>query len=473
MMNMTMKIELEDLLKAWYECRKSKRHSKAAVDFEINAEANLVALYEEIKEGRYRVSPSEAFIVTEPVKREIFAASFRDRVVHHFLATRINPLFEREFIYDSYACRVGRGALFGVKRLRRFIAQGSANYTRDCYVLQCDIRGFFMNIDRQLLADRLDAFLREKYTADDRETVLYLTRLIALDNPVAHVRIKGCPRLWKGLPRDKSLFSLNGMPLPCDKQARQLELFDSNRGCGLPIGNLTSQLFANFYLNKFDHYCKSVLKLRYYGRYVDDFFVVHPDKDYLKSLVPVFQQYLRDELHLILHPAKIRLTRCAYGICFLGTQVKGRVIRTGKRTVKGLRRVIGLYNDKVSRRPLTGEEEERFMQSYNSYIGLMRHHSSFLLRCSARQWMFPALEKLFFITDEKILRRSKVMLKRHLAIRRECKHILHEQKKAGLVPGDYDRLYAGLYALRYHCPEILNHGFTHGNTPLPANGGID
>ena len=142
-------------------------------------------------EERYKISRSDAFVVLEPVKREVFAASFRDRVVHHYLAARINPLFEREFILDSYSCRIGKGTLFGIKRLKRFIAQCSANYTRDCYVLQCDIRGFFMNIDRRLLADRLDRFLRANYEGDDLETVLYLSRLIALDNPVSRVHIKG------------------------------------------------------------------------------------------------------------------------------------------------------------------------------------------------------------------------------------------------------------------------------------------
>ena len=256
-----MKIDFESLVQAWYDCRKTKRRTTAAMEFEMDAEHNLYTLYKEIEEGCYKISRSEAFIVTEPVKREVFAASFRDRVVHHYLAARINPLFEKEFILDSYSCRTGKGTLFGINRLKRFIAQCSANYTKDCYVLQCDIRGFFMNIDRRLLADKLDRFLRARYEGDDLETVLYLTRLIALDNPVSRVHIKGFRSLWKGLPKDKSLFSMNGMPLPNETKPRQLDLFVCNRELGLPIGNLTSQLFANFYLNGFDHYCKSKLGL--------------------------------------------------------------------------------------------------------------------------------------------------------------------------------------------------------------------
>ncbi|WP_099465226.1 RNA-directed DNA polymerase [Parabacteroides provencensis] len=456
-----MKIDFESLVEAWLDCRRAKRRTPVAMDFEVDAESNLYNLYKEIEEGTYKISRSNAFIVLQPVKREVFAASFRDRVVHHYLAARINPLFEKEFILDSYSCRVGKGTLFGVKRLKRFIAQCSANYTEDCYVLQCDIRGFFMNIDRRLLANKLNAFLKEKYKGDDMETILYLTNMIALDNPVSRVHVKGFRHLWKGLPKDKSLFSMNGMPMPCDKAPKQLDMFVCNKELGLPIGNLTSQLFANFYLNSFDHYCKSKLRLRYYGRYVDDFFVVHQDKDFLKSLVPVFQTFLRDELGLTLHPKKIRLTHYSKGVRFVGAIVKGRTIKTGKRAIKGMRKTIGEYNYKASRRPLSDDEEEHFLQSLNSYLGLMRHHNSFSLRKKVREWLSPALDKLYYFTPEKIVRKEKVRLLRHQAVRNICANIMRCQKKAGLVPGNYDDLYMEVYAARYNCPEILNHGFTY------------
>ena len=456
-----MKIDFESLLEAWYDCRKTKRRTAAAMEFEMDAEHNLYTLYKEIEEERYKISRSDAFVVLEPVKREVFAASFRDRVVHHYLAARINPLFEKEFILDSYSCRTGKGTLFGIKRLKRFIAQCSANYTKDCYVLQCDIRGFFMNIDRRLLADRLDRFLRANYEGDDLETVLYLTRLIARDNPVSRAHIKGHRSLWKGLPKDKSLFSMNGMPLPNETKPRQLDLFVCNRELGLPIGNLTSQLFANFYLNGFDHYCKSKLGLRYYGRYVDDFFVVHNDKEYLKSLIPLFQGYLNKELGLTLHPNKIRLTHYSKGIRFVGAIVKGRVILTGKRAVKGMRKVIGEYNYKVSKHPLSEDEEEHFLQSLNSYLGLMRHHSSLTLRKKVGEWLSPALNRLYYVSPEKIVRKKKVRLLRHQTVRNICSTIIRAQKKAGLVPGNYDDLYPVVYASRYNCYEILNHGFTY------------
>ena len=158
---------------------------------------------------------------------------------------------------------------------------------------------------------------------------------------------------------------------------------------------------------------------------------------------------------MTLHPNKIRLSHYTNGIRFVGAIVKGRVILTGKRAVKGMRKVIGEYNYKVSKHPLSEDEEEHFLQSLNSYLGLMRHHSSMNLRKKVREWLSPALDKLYYVSPEKIVRKEKVRLLRHQTVRNIC------SKKAGLVPGNYDDLYPVIYASRYNCYEILNHGFTY------------
>ena len=144
-------IELADLFEAYADCRTNKRNTMNALSFELDYEQELITLWEEINTGAYTPGRSIAFIVNQPVKREIFAADIRDRVVHHLLINKLNPLFERTFIYDSYACRKGRGTYFGIKRIDRFIRQCSQNYTEDCYVLRLDIQGFFMAIDKRIL----------------------------------------------------------------------------------------------------------------------------------------------------------------------------------------------------------------------------------------------------------------------------------------------------------------------------------
>jgi len=171
-----------------------------ALAFELEYEANLVALWEDINSGAYGPARSIAFIVDKPVKREIFAADFRDRVVHHLIVSKLNPLFERELIFDTYACRVGKGAHMGIRRVERFMRRCSQNYTRDCFVLKLDIAGFFMSIDRGILYRRLEAFIREKYGAPDGELVLGLCRKVVFCDPARNCVVKGRRGDWDGLP---------------------------------------------------------------------------------------------------------------------------------------------------------------------------------------------------------------------------------------------------------------------------------
>ncbi|MEI6389433.1 MAG: reverse transcriptase/maturase family protein, partial [Spirochaetota bacterium] len=240
------------------------------------------------------------FIVEKPVKREIFAAGFSDRIVHHVLINRLNPYFEKAFIYDSYSCRVGKGTHFGIERIKRFIRQCSANYSRAAWVLKLDIRGFFMHISRPLLMELLGEFLGQVYPHPDLPAVLDLCRSLVLNDPLSGCQRRSQPELWDDLPLDKSLFGVAP-------------------GLGLPIGNLTSQVFANFYLDGLDHFCKHDLGIRYYGRYVDDLVIVHESRDFLASLVPRIREWLARERLLDLHPRKIRLQRHERGVPFLGS----------------------------------------------------------------------------------------------------------------------------------------------------------
>ena len=153
-------IELEELFEAYFNCRSNKRNTANAIAFEIDYEQNLVQLCQEINNGTYQIGRSIAFIVDKPVKREIFAADFRDRVVYHFLIGKLNHLFEKQFINDSYSCRVGKGTHFGIQRVDKFIRQCSKNYSSDCYILKLDLQGFFMSINKSILFAKLEKFIK-------------------------------------------------------------------------------------------------------------------------------------------------------------------------------------------------------------------------------------------------------------------------------------------------------------------------
>jgi retron-type reverse transcriptase len=184
-------IELADLFAAYADCRRNKRRTMNALAFEVDYERELIALHEDIHAGIYQPGRSMAFVVEKPVKREIFAADFRDRVVHHLIINKLNPLFEKEFIDDSYACRAGRGTHFGIQRIDRFIRQCSLNYTTDCYVLKLDIQGFFMAIDKRILWAMLRGFIVQHYPHADRDALLSLCHKILTNNPTKNCFIKG------------------------------------------------------------------------------------------------------------------------------------------------------------------------------------------------------------------------------------------------------------------------------------------
>jgi RNA-directed DNA polymerase len=367
-------LELAELFEAYQTCRSKKRNTRNAMAFEVDYETNLLTLCADINDGSYQPGKSIAFIVNKPVKREIFAADFRDRVVHHLVVSKLNPLFEKTFIYDSYACRVGKGTHLGIQRVDRFIRQCSQNYTTDCYVLKLDIKGFFMHINKAILFAKLQAFIEQKYQASDKQLLLELCQKIIFYEPTQHCIIKSKRSAWQGLPLDKSLFY-------------------SAPQCGLPIGNLTSQVFANFYMNSFDHFIKHDLGIRYYGRYVDDFILAHEDKDYLKALIPVIKDRLQKQLQLTLHPNKIYLQHYSKGVQFLGAVIKPHRIYIAKRTQGNFYDAIAKQNTLVLAQKPGKEQQAAFLSSMNSYLGILKHYKTHKLRkrllfnkLSARWW---------------------------------------------------------------------------------------
>lgn len=357
-------ISLEDVFEAYYECRRSKRRTANALAFELDFERQLVRLWREINSGTYKVGRSIAFIVKDPVQREVFAADFRDRVVHHLVISKLNPLFEEEFINNSYSCRVGKGVLYGVKSIQKQISECSASGRRDCYIMKLDIRSFFMSINKNILYRMLFEFVSDKYRKEDKRILLRLIKLIIFNNPEDNCVIKGGRENWNGLPCHKSLFW-------------------AERFCGLPIGNLTSQIFANFYLNSLDKYITEELKIKYYGRYVDDFVLIHPDKQTLLDARVKIGEFLRTRLKLTLHPQKFYLQHYSKGVKFIGAVIKPNRIYIGSRG-KG-----NLYKKIRQMLPLMARCVENvlgmlplFVARVNSYLGYMRHYNTYNLRCA-------------------------------------------------------------------------------------------
>ncbi|MCD4726649.1 MAG: reverse transcriptase/maturase family protein [Pirellulales bacterium] len=368
---------LIDLFQAYYDARSNKRNTLNALIFEMDFEHKLFQLYKEIITGNYKIKPSICFINFSPVQREIFAADFRDRVVHHLVYNYIAPIFEKTFINDSYSCRVGKGTHYGIKRIDYFIRSCSENYHKDCYILKMDIKGYFMNIERTLLFQKVKNTLLKysKKVEFDLPLIMGLIKQIIFNDPTKNYILKGNKKDWNGLPPSKSLFH-------------------SGENTGLPIGNLTSQLFSNVYLNQFDHYVKKELSIRYYGRYVDDFVIVHPNQNYLKQIIPVIRNYLQSELKLTLHPKKIYLQHFSKGVQFLGAIIKPYRIYISSRTKGNFNDLIHKWNNIInSKNNLSKEEKQMFLSSVNSYLGIMKHYKTGNLRSKI---IFKKTDKKFW-----------------------------------------------------------------------------
>lgn len=369
-------ISLEEVFEAYYECRKNKRGTANALNFESDYERGLVELCNDINDKRYEIGRSIAFIVTRPVKREVFAADFRDRIVHHLVARRLEPLFESVFIDDNYNCRKEKGVLFGVKRLKEQIALCSDNFSKETYVMKCDMQGFFMSIHKPTLWHMLEIFIWENYTGADIDILLYLVKKIVLHSPEKFCVRRSPSFMWDDLPKNKSLFT-------------------SNSEYGLPIGNLTSQMFANFYLHEFDIWMKE--KHVYYGRYVDDFYVISNNKKELLNSIKHIKDKLMKELKITLHPKKLYLQNINKGCKFIGGVIKKDRMYAGSRTVGHMIDMIRRFN-KIADNGEASKNAEAFVSSINSYFGFLSHYKSYAIRRKAANLISEKLFEVCFIS---------------------------------------------------------------------------
>lgn len=303
-------ISVENLLVSWREFLRGKKKRRDVAEFSLNFLDNILSLHKKLKEKTYRHGGYQAFKINDPKPRNIHKASVRDRLVHHAIYRILYPYFDRKFIFDSYSCQIGKGTHRAIYRFRNFGRVVSKNNTRACWVLKCDIRKFFANIDHRILKNIL-----EKYVGD--KDVLWLFTQV-------------------------------------------IDSFETKNklGVGLPLGNLTSQLLVNIYMNKLDHHIKRELKIKFYIRYADDFVILHENKSYLGKIIPKISEFLEKELKLSLHPDKVFIKTLSSGVDFLGwvNFPKHRILRAS-----------------TKRRMMRKLKKNPKPESIASYFGLLSH----------------------------------------------------------------------------------------------------
>ncbi len=403
-------ISYDSLFLAYEECRRNKAWTDAAIAFEIHYENELLELRKRTERGEYEPGASIAFLVQWPSLREVFAAMFRDRNIQTWIAQRINPLFEAQFIPASFNCRVGKGTLAAVKYLQEAIQVKSENYTRDCWVLKYDLKGFFMSINRKMVTDKLCRFIRERYKGDDIETLIYLTRITLLNSPADNCIMQGDPRGWDALPANKSLFTVP-------------------EGHGLPIGNITSQLVANFLLDETDHYLTETLGLTI-ARYVDDTAIVDCDKERLLAAMPLIREHLWKTAGVRVNPKKYYLQHYKKGVKFLGMVIKGDRRYVANRTLgKAMCRLHG-FNKMAEERGAAWckANAEHFVSCINSYLGLMRQGQEYGMRRAFCGQISEAWLKYIVINWDF----NKIILKNKYKHRERVKNMLRRKRKNAL-----------------------------------------
>lgn len=323
---------LKELWQAYDTARKGKKHTVDEHRFELNSMANIIDLKDCIISRNYKPSRGVAFIVRDPVTREIVAAPFRDRVIHHFLFNICADWWDRHFLPDSYSCRKHKGTLYGQKRLEHHMATVSENFTKSAFYIKLDIQGYFMSLRHELLYERILWGLKKQFFESRRKDIdndirchpadrqalykllKYLWHEVIFDEPMKDIAIRGLRSDWRFLPKNKSLFH-------------------QPKGRGIVIGNLTSQLLSNIFLDQLDRFVTFDLGYPHYGRYVDDFFIIVPIEKRAQLLrdIRVIETFLRNKLSLTLHPDKRLAGTIDKGIPFIGAVCYPRFIIPGRR----------------------------------------------------------------------------------------------------------------------------------------------
>ena len=352
-----------EIYKAYIRCAKRKRNTINTQHFEANLIENLLNLETSLNSATYKPKKSVCFLTTSPKLREVFAADFSDRVVHHLVVPVLEKIFEPLFIHDSYSNRKNRGIHKASKRATHFL-RGSS------YFLQLDIKSFFYTINKDILFLKLkDKIISSYYKVTDSSIemheMLNVLHTIICQDVTKDVIMKGTHKSFEQLPPHKTLF----------KVARNI---------GLPIGNLTSQFFANVYMNDFDNYIKRELKVKMYLRYVDDFVLFGDTKEELVQYYKKIVNYLDKELNLKLRDKYI-LKSNHEGLDFLGYILRPHYTLVRKRVINNYKYKKAKYLDEYEKQKgkMSLEEIRRFLSVQASFVGHIKHANSYNLNQKA------------------------------------------------------------------------------------------
>jgi len=369
-----MLFTFQNIYKAYKACRKHKTNTLNVLKFEQNLLENLWDLTHDLQNRTYKIGQSICFLTHSPKLREVFAADFRDRVVHHLLIDAIEPYYEKRFINDLYNNRKEKGIHQAVKRAQKFMHKTSKGY-----YLQLDIKGFFYHLDKNILFKNMfDDLSRcnewcvgkqhptvgnieQDRILEYKHEILFLLNRIVYHDPTRNYRFKGDKSKLKLLPAHKTLFLL-----PKHK--------------GLPIGNLTSQFFGNVYMSRFDNFLKRQLKVKCYLRYVDDFVLFDKSKDRLEQLLPQIKSYLKENLALTLRE-DVKLKPHSSGLDFLGYIIREDYLLTRQRVVNNfkVKKAVYLNSYEAQKGKMNLAEIKSFLSVQASFVSHIQHSNSFNL----------------------------------------------------------------------------------------------
>lgn len=365
-------VTFEGLLEAYFDCRVHKSRTNNCIRFSTDVESRLLDMVNSINNRTYSPTRSICFVVSRPKYREVFAADFADRIIHHYIRLRLEPLIELEFNDRTYNCRTGKGTLAGIKQLEKDIKECSNNYTEDCYVASVDIQSFFMSIPKKEVEDIVMKFVEEKYNGDDKDDLLFLCHVVLSNDPEKNCIKQSSESMWKHLPPNKSLFT-NG------------------EGLGMPIGNLPSQMFANFLLNDVDWAIENECGIKCHGRYVDDIYMVAKTKEQILNTIPIIRSKLKNH-GLTLSNKKFYMQHYSKGIDFTGAIVKPGRTYVINRVVTSFRKSIANLNKSKNKWDVI-----KSLPSVNSYLGLTRQFCTYAIRQNVLREIEPRLFKWLYI----------------------------------------------------------------------------
>ena len=358
---------IKAVYEAYLDCKRGKMSSPYTIAYIEIAVYDLPRLAYEIYTVIYKPTVSICFLVKYPKLREVFAADFRDRIVHHWIIIRLEPLFERRFQQMgniSFNCRKGFGTLAAVNAAEKGMREVSDNYTKQAWVFKGDLVSFFMSIRRDLLWYLLERFIRRHYDGGDKEILLRTVKTVVYHHPEDDCIINGDPAEWRNLPKNKSMFTID-------------------RNLGGPIGNHTTQQFANFYLSiLFDLWILFLLRGANFRiiRFVDDFLIICDDKGKILEVVPKLVMIV-SHYGLHIHKNKRYLQPVSHGVLFVGGYIKPRRTYVSSRTIGRFQdRVFGFRKQLDENKKLTYYDLERIEQVINSYLGFCVHHQSYQIR---------------------------------------------------------------------------------------------